>query len=79
MSKKTLIVILVLSVVVTIGIPLIGFITNSYQVMSGWPFEFTGFSFLGGSTDYAILLLDIVFWFIIIWVLWKVLQKVLKR
>ena len=79
MSKKAFVVILVLSVVVTIGIAFIGFITKNYQVMSGWPFRFTGFSFLGSTTNYTALLLDIAFWFVIIWVIWKVLQKITAK
>ncbi|MBI4036510.1 hypothetical protein HY386_01355 [Candidatus Daviesbacteria bacterium] len=79
MTKKAFVVILILSVVVTIGIPFIGFITTNYQVMSGWPLRFTGFSFLGSTTNYTTLLLDIAFWFVIIWGIWKVLQKVTAK
>lgn len=76
MIKKAFMVILGLSVMVTIGIPIVGFLTATYQVMSGWPFRFTGFSFLGSTTDYTTLLLDIAFWFVVIWGIWKLLQKV---
>ena len=78
-SKKAFLVILVLSVVVTIGIPLVGFITTTYQIMSGRPFRFTGFSFLGSTTNYGTLLLDIAFWFVVIWGIWKVIQKVISK
>ena len=66
---------MVLSVVVTIGIPFFGFITTNYQVMSGWPFRFTGFSFLGSTTNYTTLLLDIAFWVVVIWIIWKVIAS----
>lgn len=79
MSKKVFFIILVLSVVITIGTPFVGFITATYQIMSGWPFEFTGFSFLGSDTNYMNLLLGIIFWFIVIWIIWKVLQKIVAK
>jgi len=79
MSKKAFAVILVLSLAMTIGMPFIGFIMTNYKVMSGWPFRFTGFSFLGSTTNYGTLLLDIAFWFAVILGIWKVLQMVFSK
>lgn len=75
MSKKEFVIILVLSVVISISIPLVAFALNIYQFMSGWPLEFSRFNFLGSTTNYTNFFLDIVFWFLVIWGVWKILQK----
>ncbi len=79
MGKKSFIIILVLSVVITIGVPLISFSLGQYKLAKGLPLEYVEFSFLGGSTNYSTFLIDIIFWFVIIWVVWKLLTKFLKR
>lgn len=70
---------MVLSVVVTYGIALFGFITENTRISNGLPLAFASFNFLGDSTNYPILLIDIVFWFIVIWGGWKLLKKLLAR
>ena len=42
----------------------------------GIPFQFASGSFLGGSTNNLMLLLDIAFWFGVIWVVWKAISKI---
>ncbi len=80
MFKKAFIVIFVLSVVVTYGVAFMeGLMGGHFLAYGGVPFRFASGSFLGGSTDNLMLLLDIAFWFIIIWGVWKVLQKVTAR
>jgi hypothetical protein len=82
MSKKSFIIILILSVIVTYGAALV------YDLMfgsilsgeGGVPFKFTSGSLFGGSsTNYLMLILDIVFWFFIIWIIWQVFTRILKR
>lgn len=79
MSRKAFVVILVLSVVVTYISAYIDFAFNITTGKIGIPFGFSSVSLMGSSTDYTVLFLDIVFWFVIIWVIWIVLQKVVAR
>lgn len=74
MSIKSFLVILVLSVVVTVGIPFIDFALGWHST-NGFPFGFSQFSFLGSSTNYPMLILDVAFWFIVIFILWKLVFK----
>lgn len=77
MSKKSLVIILILSVVVTYGVAFVeGLAGNHFLAYGGIPFRFASGSFLGGSTDNLMLILDIAFWFVVIWVVWKVISKV---
>ena len=80
MSKKSAVIILVLSVVVTYGVAMVdGLRRNSFLGDGGIPLRFARGSFLGGSTNYFYLLIDIVLWFIVIWLVWKILQKIIKK
>lgn len=80
MSKKAFVVILVLSVVVTYGAAFVeGLMGNHFLAYGGIPLRFALGSFLGGSTDNLMLILDIVFWFFVIWVIWKVLWKSFRK
>lgn len=76
MSIKSFFIILVLSVVVTYGVAFVeGLIGGHFLSYGGFPFRFASGSFLGGSTDYLMLILDIVFWFAVIFILWKLVFK----
>ena len=77
MSKKAFVVILILSVVVTYGAAFVDDIINSSKHTTGLPFGFASLNFLGGSTDGLMLIIDVAFWFMVIWVIWKVLQKLM--
>jgi len=82
MSKKALVIILVLSVVVTYGIALVDVLFNQSILAgeSGVPLRFDSSSlFGGGSTNYLNLLLDIIFWFLVVLAIWKLLQKVFSK
>lgn len=79
MSKKAFVVILVLSVVVTYVAAFVEVLLSGSVVAgkSGFPLRFGVSSLFGGSSiDYTMLLVDIAFWFVVLWVIWKVLQKV---
>lgn len=79
MSKKSLVIILILSVVVTYVAAFVDDIINPSKHTTGLPFGFASFNFLGGSNDSLMLILDVAFWFVIIWVLWKIVQRVVTR
>jgi len=71
MSKKsfiTFIVIFILSIVAAIGLPVLTF-------SNGFPLPWSRFSFLGSEENYTALMIDIVFWFIVILVGWKIIEK----
>ena len=78
MSKKSFVIILVLSVVVTYGVAVIDVLINGNILAgkSGFPFRFGSTSLFGGSEiNYPIFILDIVFWFVVIFVGWKLISK----
>lgn len=80
MSKKSFVVILILSVVVTYGVAFMDAMVNTSANQAGLPFKFGGYVLFGeASTNYPLLILDIAFWFVVIWGSWKVLLKVLKK
>lgn len=79
MSIKSGIIILILSVVVTYGMAFVDDTINTSKYQTGLPFGFASFNFLGGSTDTTMLILDIIFWFVIIFVAWKLFTKILNR
>lgn len=80
MSKKAFVVILVLSIVVTYGVAFVeGLMGGHFLAYGGVPFRFAYGSFLGGSTDTLMLLLDIAFWFVVIWVIWKAIAYLSGR
>ncbi|MBF8249692.1 MAG: hypothetical protein HW400_293 [Candidatus Levybacteria bacterium] len=46
----------------------------------GIPLRFTSSSLFGSaSTNWPALLIDIIFWFLIIWGIWELLQKTSKK
>lgn len=79
MTKKSFVVILVLSVIVTYGAAFVDDAINLSKNPTGLPFAFAYFNFLGGSNNNLTLVLDILFWFAIIWGIWKVLPKLFKK
>ncbi len=77
MTKKSFFVILGLSVVVTYGMAFIEAIMNTSSNQAGLPFKFGSYTLFGeAGTNYLFLILDVGFWFIIIWGLRKVLLKI---
>lgn len=85
MNKKfviEVIVFLVLSVVVTYGVSIVdALMRNSFLAgEAGFPFRFSSSSFLGSeNTDFLNLILDIIFWFVILFGIWKLFQKITSK
>lgn len=83
MGKKSvfiLVVFLILGVVVTYGVAIVDAFINASASKSGLPLKFGSYSLFGGaSTDSGLLLLDIIFWSIVLWVIWKIFLKLLGR
>lgn len=81
MSKKAFAVILILSVVVTYLTQVIqAFMGGECSVFGGkcgFPLVFSSASFLDSpEIDYKLFLLDAIFWFIVIFGIWKIYLKV---
>ncbi|MDO8570794.1 MAG: hypothetical protein Q7R97_04385 [Candidatus Daviesbacteria bacterium] len=56
------------------------FMMDKTANQGGIPFAFTSVSlFSNANTDYLMLSLDIIFWFIILFGIWKLVGKLLKR
>ena len=79
MSIKSFAVILVLSVVVTYLAAFIDDLINISKNPTGLPFPFASFNFFGGSNNLTLLILDIIFWFVIIFIVWKLISRFLNR
>lgn len=80
MSRKSLVVILILSLVVTYGAAFTDALVNTSASKAGLPFKFGSYVLFGTArTNYSFLLLDIAFWFIVIWGVWKILQKITAK
>lgn len=80
MSKKIFFITLILSVVLTYGVAVIeGLVGGHFLAYGGLPFRFATGSFLGGSTDSLMLILNIIFWFITIWAIWFGVRKLLNK
>lgn len=77
MTKKSFVVILILSVIVTYGVAILDDLIRGSLISGkgGLPFRFAS----GSSTDGLLLTLDIMFWFAILWGIWKALPKLFKR
>jgi len=79
MTKKVFFISIILSVVLAIILPVIAFALGITAISYGFPLKWTTFSFLGSHTDYTSLILDIIFWFLVIWGIWKVFKKTSKK
>ncbi len=75
MSKRSTITILLLSIFTTFGVAIIGFITRNELFSNGFPFKFTSFNFFGSETNYFMIILNIIFWYAVIWLVSKVIQN----
>lgn len=74
-SPKAFVVILVLSVVVTYGVAFVDALMNTSANQAGLPFKFGTYTLFGtAGTNYLTLFLDIVFWFVVIWGIWKIIS-----
>ena len=79
MTKKSFVVILILSVIVTYIAAFTDDAINLTKNPTGLPFGFASFNFMGGSNNNTLLVLDIAFWFLVLWGIWKVLQKAIVK
>lgn len=77
-SKKEFLVIFVLSVVIMYMATIVDVLLNGSIIAgkSGFPFKFDSSSpFAGSNIDYPMLLINIFFWFIVIWAIWKFIYR----
>ncbi|MBI4096130.1 MAG: hypothetical protein HY425_00245 [Candidatus Levybacteria bacterium] len=80
MTKKSFVVILILSVIVTYGLSIADALVNPSANQAGLPFKFGSYALFGtANTTYSILILDIIFWFVVVFGIWKLLQKISKK
>lgn len=82
MSKKSFLIILVLSIPFTYLVAFLDDLRRNSLLMGkgGLPFRFSSAGTLSsGSTDLLMLLIDIVFWFAVFLIIYKVLLKLIKR
>jgi len=45
----------------------------------GLPLGFSRFNFFGAETDQRMLIIDVAFWFVVLFIIWKVFLKFLKK
>lgn len=82
MTKKSFVVILILSVTTVYGSSIVDAIFSGTLLggRSGFPFKDSSTTmFGGGTTNYFLTVLNILFWFLIILGIWKVLPKFFKK
>lgn len=81
MTKKSFVVILILSVVANyVALIVDALVTNTLiGGESGFPFKYSSSTlFDQGSVNIPMLILNILFWFVVIWRVWKVIRQTLK-
>lgn len=82
MTKRSFVVIVLLSLLVTfIADILDGLVNNTFiGGKSGFPFKDSlSMGFEGGTSYPHMFALNVIFWFVVIWGIWKLLQKASKR
>lgn len=82
MTKKNFVVILVLSVIATYVATFIDALVNKTLLggEAGFPFKFSSATMFGeGATNYLLMALNIIFWFLVICAVWKVVRKSRKK
>ena len=77
-------ILLVLSVIVTEVVAVIDSIQNNTFTgggLSGFPLQFSSSAnlFGGGRVNSTNLLLDILFWFVVLFLIWKLLKKIVFK
>jgi len=78
MTKKSFIVVLILGVIASYVADFIDAIANNTLIggRTGFPFRDSLSSGFGGTINNYMFALNILFWFIVIFIIWKILQKV---
>lgn len=79
MSKKTFVIIGVLSVVVTYGLAILDFVINTSKNTVGIPFGFSTFNFFGAEMNSVNVSLNIIFWFIILFLIQQLINKLFGK
>lgn len=82
MSKKSFVILSMFSVVVTYAAMVIDAMWKGSFLAgeAGIPLRFDSSSFFGGgSINYTNLLIDVIFWFIVVWVIWRILKIAFKH
>ena len=79
MTKKSLVIILILSIFTTALWSMVTLSLGNYNLASGFPLKWSSFDFLGSDTNYLALLIDVGFWFVVIWGVWKLIQNSKKK
>lgn len=79
MTRKSFLIIIILSVFLAVFLPIIAFALGVTTISYGFPLKWSTFSFLGSDTNYTSLIIDIAFWFIVIWGIWKFLFRKSKK
>lgn len=82
MTKKSFAVILALSVMVMYIASIVDAVVNGTLLggKSGFPFKDSSATMFGeGTTDYLSMTLNVIFWFILIWGIWKLIKRVQKK
>ncbi len=75
MTKKLFVVILILSVVAMYVASIINAIATNTLIAgeSGFPFKDSRATMFGtGTTNYFLMTLNTFFWFVVIWIIWKI-------
>lgn len=82
MTKKSFVIIAVLSFITARIADFVDEIINGTLLggKSGFPFKDDTTTILGGgSFNNYLFFLNVIFWFIVIFIIWKLLQKILKK
>lgn len=82
MTKKSFVIILGLSLIVMYGASIVDAVVSGTLLggKSGFPFKDSNTTmFGGGTTNYLLTTLNVIFWFVVIWAVWKVLQKIATK
>ena len=82
MTKKSFVVILILSVVATYGATLVDALISNTLLggEAGFPLKFSSATMFGsGNTNYLLMSLNILFWFIVLFGIWKLIKKLQKK
>jgi len=81
MTKKSFVIVLVLSIVTSYIADFIDAIVNNTLIggRTGFPFKDSLSSGFGGTINNYMVALNIIFWFIVIFIAWKLLLRVFKK
>jgi hypothetical protein len=78
--KLGFLVILVISIFTTYIVAIFQSISDSTMTKAGFPLNFGTYSIFGqAETNYLYLFVDIIFWFIVLWSIWKILSKIFRK